>query len=131
MKKIIRIIIFSSIAIYLTSVWDKGFQISSNINDFIILTFLIGLINYLIIPLSKIVLFPINFLTLGLASFLVYILALHLISSSDLITIKSWLFPGINLFFFHIPKLSINYLENLILSSLLLSSIINTLEKLL
>lgn len=131
MKKLLRIIIFSGLALYLTALWNKGFIIPTNPYAFLKLAALIILIKYLVIPLSKIILLPINFLTLGLASFLVFVLALHLMKSNSLLIIKPWIFPGIHLYLLSIPKTIINYPSNLILSSLSISSIINILELLL
>ncbi|MDH7476591.1 MAG: phage holin family protein [Microgenomates group bacterium] len=131
MKKIFRMIIFSAIAIYLTSLWNFGFKINYSWNIFLKATLAIAIIYYLIVPLSKLILFPLNLLTLGLMSFLLYLFTLHLLSSGfHLINITSWQFPGINFLSFSIPKMEVNYFFNLILSAMSVSLIINFLEQL-
>lgn len=123
-------IIFSALALIFTSFWNKGFQL--NINAFLTATIVLALVFYLIVPLSKIILLPLNIITLGLMSFLVYLAILHLSSDAfHLFTITSWTFPGLSIFFVSIPKTYIPYLGNLVLSSVSISSIINLLEQLL
>jgi len=129
MKKIFRMIIFSALALIFTSFWNKGFQL--NPSAFISATLVLAIVFYLIVPLSKIVLLPLNIITLGLMSFLVYLAILHLISDAfHLFTITSWTFPGASILFVTIPKTHIPYIGNLVLSSVSISSIINVLEHL-
>lgn len=129
MKKIFRMIIFSALALIFTSFWNKGFQI--NPSTFLTATLFLAFVFYLIVPLSKIILLPLNIITLGLMSFLVYLAILHLSSDAfHLFTITSWTFPGASILFVNIPKTYIPYLGNLVLSSVSISSIINMLEHL-
>lgn len=122
MKKICRMLVFSAFALLLTSLWNKGFMLSPDLKTFLIATVVLAIIFYIIVPLSKVLLLPLNFLTLGLFSFLVYIAILHFSSSTfHLFQIKEWRFNG-----YEVP-----YLLNLVLSSLSISSIINLLEQLL
>jgi len=121
---------FVSVAIYLTSLWNKGFILPTNIIDFLKLVLVFSFIYYLIVPFSKIILLPLNIITLGLVSFFVYLLLLHIVGTGlSLLTIKEWSFAGLKLGGFIIQKTHISYFWNLILSSLSLSSIINMLEK--
>lgn len=132
MKKLFRMLIFSAVAIFLTSLWNKGFIISFNWQPFLKAVVTIAVIYYLVVPFSKLILLPLNILTLGLVSFLVYLLALHILSNSLLIiTIKDWVLPGLSFNGINIDKLDISYFGNLVLSSLSISFIINTLEQLL
>lgn len=129
MKKLFRMLIFPAIALYITSLWNKGFILPNTYLDLIKLIILMALIFYLLVPLSKVVLFPLNLITFGLASFFVFILCFYLLQTYlSLITVKTWLFPGFQLLIAKIPKMEISYFVNLILSSLSVSSIINLLE---
>lgn len=129
MKKIFRMIIFSALALIFTSFWNKGFIL--NLNSLLTATLVLAFVFYLIVPLSKIILLPLNIITLGLMSFLVYLAILHLSSDAfHLFTITSWTFPGASILFVAIPKTYIPYLGNLVLSSVSISSIINLLEHL-
>ncbi|MCX7955975.1 MAG: phage holin family protein [Patescibacteria group bacterium] len=132
MKKIFRMIIFSATAIYLTSLWNKGFVINFDFFSFLKASLFIALAYYLIIPTSKIIFLPLNFLTLGLFSVIFYALILYFFSNNfGLITIKSWYFSGEKFLNFIITPMNINYLVNIFLSAFSISTIINLLEKIL
>jgi len=125
-------IIFSALAIYLTSLWNKGFVVPLNLSDFFQGVIVIAIIYYFINPLTKIVLLPLNILTLGMVSFIAFFIIFYFfVSSFSFIEIKEWVFPGISWYGFNLEKMDINYLGNLILSSLSISLIINSFEKLL
>jgi len=129
MKKIVKSLFFSAAAIYLTALWDKGFLLSDDIGGFIKAGVAVAIIYYLLLPISKIILLPLNLLTMGLMSFIFYLFALHILSSAfALVTIKSWLFPGLTLFKISLPQTAVSYFGNLVLTSISISSIINLLE---
>lgn len=122
MKKLFRMIVFSAIAIFLTSVWDKGFIIKPDLMIYLKATLLIALIYYLVVPLSKIILLPLNFLTLGFVSVIVYCFLFYFLTNYfSLIEIKSWNFSGYNF----------SQLANIFVSAISISTIINLLEKIL
>ncbi|MDO8497789.1 MAG: phage holin family protein [bacterium] len=132
MKKIFRMFLFSLVALYITSLWNKGFLLHSDWTTLLKAAFAVALIYYVIVPVSKIVLLPINLLTLGLASTIVSLFLLYLLSHSfNLIDIKEWTFGGVSLLGMAIQKMHISGGWNLVLSSLSVSVIINMLEKLL
>lgn len=132
MKKLFRMVVFSALAIYLTSLWNKGFILPNTLSMFIKATLAITIIYYLVLPISKLVLLPLNIITLGMMSFLVYLFALHLLNSGfNFITIKDWVFAGASFLGLTVPKTSINYLFNLVLSSFSISFVINFLEQIL
>ena len=72
MKKIFRMIIFSGVAIFLTSLWNSGFIIASDPMIYLKAALIIAAVYYLIIPISKIILLPLNILTLGFVSVIFY-----------------------------------------------------------
>lgn len=132
MKKIFRMFLFSLVALYVTSVWNKGFLLHSDWTTLLKAAFAVALIYYVIVPVSKIVLLPINLLTLGLASTIVSLFLLYLLSHSfHLIDIKEWTFGGISLLGMTIQKMHISGGWNLVLSSISISVIVQSLEKLL
>jgi uncharacterized membrane protein YvlD (DUF360 family) len=82
-------------------------------------------------PLMKVVFLPLNLITFGLFSFVLYIFFLHMLSSSyHLFSILPWQFNGLSFSFASLPKTSISYVSNLVLSSFSLSSIISGLDQL-
>ncbi|MCS7093016.1 MAG: phage holin family protein [Patescibacteria group bacterium] len=133
MKKIFRMIVFSALGIYLTSLWNKGFLINLEPLAILKASIIIGLIYYLIIPLSRVVFFPFNLVTFGLFSIFAYGLVFFLFFSQfdDLITIKSWNFTGLKINLLSLSPMTITHSTNVFLSSLSIIVIINLLEKLL
>lgn len=131
MKQIFRMVIFSAVAVYITSLWNKGFIVDYNWYIFAKATIIVSLIYYFIAPLIRVILLPLNILTLGLVSFLAYLLVFYiLIEYFSVIKITSWIFPGFSWNGISINKMEIGYFTNLILSSLSVSLIINLLESL-
>lgn len=132
MKKIFRMIIFSGVAVFLTSLWNKGFIIENDILTYLKASLIIALVYYLILPLTKLILLPLNIITLGLVSVIFYGILFYLVFSNiGLITIKAWHFGGGKFLSFIIMPMDINYLTNIFLSAVSVSTIINLLEKLL
>lgn len=129
MKRIIRGIIFSALSLYLTSLAIHGFSIRYELKPFLLATLILAIVYYLIVPLSKLILLPLNILTLGFVSVIVYILLFnYVITYFGFISIQPWTFEGITLSGFAIPKMHFNYFSTLIISALLYSSIINVSE---
>lgn len=120
MKKIFRMIIFSGAALYLTALWNKGFKIDLNLMIFLKTTLMIALVYYLIIPVSKLILLPLNIITLGLFSTIFFAVVIYFIMSNmSLISIKDWVFSGIK----------ISRTLNIFIASFSISTIINLLER--
>jgi putative membrane protein len=131
MKNIFRIFIFACFALFLTSYWNKGFQLPLTAVAFVKASVALTILFVLVRPLMKIIFLPLNILTFGLFSFFLYVFFLHLLASSyGLFSIQPWQFGGLHIGFISIQKTSITYLSNLVLSSFSLSSIINLLDQL-
>ncbi len=132
MKKLIRMLVFSGVSVFLTALWNKGFLIPSNHTQLAEAIVLIAFAYYLVLPIAKTILLPLNILTLGLVSIVLYALLLYLTTTYvPLIHVKDWIFPGLAFNALKIQKMTISYLENLFLASFSLSAIITLLEKLL
>lgn len=124
-------IIFSLGAIYLTALWNRGFVISDDLWVYIRASLLVALIYYLIRPVVKLVLLPLNILTLGLVSVIFYCgLFFFLTRYFSLIEIKEWTFAGIDLLGLSIDKIKLTQTVNIFASSLSVSAIINLEEHL-
>lgn len=122
MRKIFRKIIFSALAIYITSYWNHGFIIKNDLLIYLKASLIIAFIYYLIVPVSKLILLPFNLITMGLVSVIFYSLALYFfLIGFSLIEIQPWQFLGYD----------ISQLANIFLVAFSISTIINLLEKLL
>ncbi|MEX1052566.1 MAG: phage holin family protein [Patescibacteria group bacterium] len=129
MKRILRMFIFSSIALYLTSLWNVGFIVSTDPHQFLRAVILIASAYYLIVPISKVIFLPLNILTFGLVSFAVFAFFLYVMNSHlEYVQITDWVFQGGSYFGIHLNNVIITEQGNLILSALFISAIIKLLE---
>ncbi|MFA6533038.1 MAG: phage holin family protein [Patescibacteria group bacterium] len=132
MKKIFRMIIFSGVAIFLTSLWNKGFIIKSDPLIYLKAALIIAAVFYLVAPVSKMVLLPLNILTFGLISVIFYSAIFYLLLNRfNLISIKEWVFPGAKILGIELTKIKVSATANIFISSFSISTIINLLEKIL
>ncbi|MCR4277350.1 MAG: phage holin family protein [Candidatus Roizmanbacteria bacterium] len=130
MKKIFRMIIFSGVAIFVTALWNKGFIIKADPLTYIKAALVITAVYYLIIPVSKLVLLPLNIITFGLISMIFYAFIFYfLLNNFNLINIKEWTFLGIKLLGITLGEVKVSGLANIFVSSFSISTIINLLEK--
>lgn len=132
MKKIFRMIIFSGIALYLTSLWNKGFILNLDLVSFLKTSIIIAVVYYFVVPFSKIIFLPLNIITFGLVSTIFYgLLFYFLFKNLDFISVKAWHFGGGKFLNFIIIPIDISYIVNIFLSAFSISTIINLLEKIL
>jgi uncharacterized membrane protein YvlD (DUF360 family) len=128
-KKITRSLLFSALALLVTTYWNKGFivPIKPDIIAEVILVTAVGY--YLIIPVIKIILLPVNFLTFGFASTLVYVLFFYLMDTQiNVIDVKQWVYVGFNWQFLTMPPITIPYAQNLLLIAVSVSYVISAAE---
>ena len=124
-------LVFSAFAVYLTSLWNRGFIVNYDLGVYVKASFLVALMFYLVRPLSKLILLPLNILTLGVISTVVYcFLFFFLARYFGLINIKEWTFSGINLLGFAIGQIKFSQTANIFVSALTVATIINSLEQL-
>ena len=129
MKKIFRMVVFSGIAIFLTSLWNKGFIVKLDPIIFLKASLLIAAVYYLVLPISKLILLPLNIISLGLVSVVFYSAVLFfLFNRFNLIIVKDWTFSGLKIYNFTIGGMDISRILNIFVSSFSLSTIINLLE---
>lgn len=133
MKGLIKSVIINSTAFYIASVAVKGFQFSGGVPTLIIAGVAFTLINALVKPLVSLFLLPFNLITLGLFSWIINVIMLHLLTIAvSEIKITSWQFPGINYQGFVVPGMNFSALQTLIIASFFISivtSILNWLSK--
>lgn len=133
MKKVFRMFVFSAISLYTTSFLIKdGFVVTTDLKNFALATLIMAVAYYFITPLMKVVFLPLNIITFGMFSFVIYVLLFNfLINYFGYINVHPWTFPETTIMGFTLAKTSLNYWMTLALSALSFSSIINLLESLL
>lgn len=130
MKKMFRMLIFSGVAIFITALWNKGFEIKSDPFIYFKAALIIAIVYYLVVPVSKLILLPLNLLTFGLVSVIFYSAIFYfLLNRFNLINIEEWIFPGANILGITLDKVKISNTANIFISSFSISTIINSLEK--
>jgi len=129
MKRLFRMIIFSVVAIFFTALWNKGFVIKADPMIYLKAALIIAAVYYLIVPVSKMILLPLNILTLGLVSVVFYAMIFYfLLNRFNLISIEEWVFPGAKIMGITLSKIKISGASNIFVSSFSISTIINLLE---
>ena len=129
MKRLFRMIIFSVVAIFFTALWNKGFVIKADPMIYLKAALIIAAVYYLIVPVSKMILLPLNILTLGLVSVVFYAMIFYfLLNRFNLISIEEWVFPGAKIMGITLSKIKISGASNIFISSFSISTIINLLE---
>ncbi len=133
MKGLLKSIIVNSTAFYVASVAVKGFQFSGGVATLIIAGIAFALINALVKPLVSLFLLPFNLITLGLFSWIINVIMLHLLTIAvPEIKIIAWQFPGISSQGYVIPSMNLSSLQSLIIASFFISfitSLLNWLSK--
>ena len=81
MKKIIRYFLINLAALWISTQIIPGLTFTGGVNTLVIGGFAFAIINFLLVPLLKILFLPLNLLTLGLFSWIVNVLALYALTT--------------------------------------------------
>lgn len=124
MKTILRAFLINLGALLVVSKILPGLQLSGGLRGLLIGSLALMVANILLIPLIKILLLPLNLLTLGLFAWLSNVLALYILANAvPNIKLLPYTFTGANLNGFIIPAADLSTFEVAITSSLLISLI--------
>jgi len=124
MKKILRTLAINLLVLYLTNLTYPGFVIKHDLKVFLTAAIIWFLLNKIVKPIIKLLLLPINLITLNLFAWAVSLLTLLLLQTivGD-IEVRAYQFPGASFQGFVIPPLFINTFFSYIISSTLLNLI--------
>ena len=126
MKSLARHIFVNFLAIYLADLIYPGFSVSSTFKNLFTAAVIWFLLNKVVKPIIKILLLPINLITLNLFSWLIGFITLFLLQVfADGVTISSYNFPGVSANGFSLPSFQINIFFSYILTSIILNSLHN------
>ena len=122
MRKLILRILGTSLAFYLTSHLVSGFQLSQSWKSYFLASIIFILFNLVASPIIKILLLPINLLTLGLFRWITNVLVLYIF---DLfytgLTVSAYDFPGYTSSLLSLPSLHLSLFWVLVISSFLIA----------
>lgn len=130
MKIIIRSITTNLAALYLTDVIIAGFIIQKKLSIFLIAAATLTLLNKLIKPIIKLLLLPINLITLGLFSWVIAVITIFILTLLiDGVSITPFTFPGLEFQGFIIPTIKINLFISYTISSLTIYTITSIIRR--
>lgn len=124
MKSLLRNIFINYLVIYLSSLIYPGFSVVNSFKNLLTASVIWFLLNKIVKPIIKLLLLPINLITLNLFSWLVGLITLFMLQVfADGVKINSFQFPGLNYGGFTIPSFFINLFLSYLLTSILLNSL--------
>lgn len=122
MKSLLRQLLINLGTLYLVSLLYPGFSIQPQIRILITAAVVWLLLNKIIKPIIKLLLLPINLITMGLFSWAVGVLTLLLLKSVVVgVSISAYNFPGFSSQGFAFPSFHINLLLSYILTSIFIN----------
>ncbi len=121
--------IFHTVGLWFTSQLLPGVVILGTWQTLVAAGAVLTFLTLFIQPILKILIIPINFLTLGLASWVVNVIILWLLTVfMPQIQIHAWNFSGTTILGIIVPPIQVSYTISLILATFLLSLFINILQ---
>lgn len=122
MKALLRHILINLLVIYLVSLCYPGFSILHDAKTLITAAIIWLLLNKIIKPIIKLLLLPINLITLNLFSWVVGLITLFLLPIIvGGIKINAYDFPGINYQGFSVPPFHLNLFLSFVVASAFLN----------
>ena len=122
MRKLIVRILGSALSFYVTSYVVGGFQIESSWRAYLLASVIFLLFNAIASPVIKLLLLPINLLTLGLFRWVVNVIVLYIFDLLyDGINITAYNFPGWSSSIISLPPFYVSLFFVILASSFLIS----------
>lgn len=124
MKSILRKIVINSFSLWVTSLLATGLIVVGGIKTFLIAGFVLFLIQNLIKPVLEVLTLPLNFMTLGLFSWVLNVASLYILTIVVReIKVIPFIFKGFAFGDFVIPRTEFNLLGSFIVIALTLTLI--------
>lgn len=126
MKKVLRGLLINGGALWVTASVLPGLVIIGGVRGLLVSTFAFMLMNFILVPLIKILFLPLNLLTLGVFSWLTNVLALYfLVTILPSMKILPYSYPGWASGGFVIPAMDLSSFQVTVLASILISIIVH------
>lgn len=126
MKSLTRAFLINLAALWVASTLISALVIRGGIKGLLISAVAFMIVNALVVPILKIILLPLNLLTLGLFAWMSNVLALYfLVSVIPTLKLFPYNFPGANLGGIILPAVSLTTFQSAIVVSLLIGFIIH------
>ena len=128
MKTLLRYFLINLISLWVTTQIISGLTYYGGVKSLVIGAAAFMLINFLLLPLLKVLLLPLNLLTLGLFAWLTNVLALYALTTISSFQLVPYSFKGADLNGFNIPAYDLSPLMVAIVASLLIGVITHFLQ---
>ncbi len=124
MKSVLRYFLINLVALYLTTRVIQGLTYTGGVKSLLVGAVAFAVINFLLVPLLKVLFLPLNLLTLGLFAWLTNVLAIYALTTvvTDF-KLLPFTFPGFNLGFLIIPSMDLTVFWVAVVSSLMIGFI--------
>lgn len=124
MKTFLRQVSLNYLSIYLSSQIFLGFKVNPSFRVIFIASVVWLLLNKIVKPIIKLLLLPINLITLGLFSWVISVITLFLLQYLIAgISLTPHFFPGLSYQGFIVPSFHINLLFSYIITSCLINGL--------
>ncbi len=129
MKTLLRYFLINTISLMLVTRMIPGLTYSGGMKSLFLGGLAFMLINFLLVPILKILFLPLNLLTLGLFSWITNVLALYALTTviSDF-QLTPYTFPGYNYNGFNLPSYDLSPFLVAIIASFLIGAITHFLQ---
>lgn len=124
MKTLFRSIALNALSLFFLSQLISGVKIYGGVLTFIVGGFALSLMGVILKPILKLITLPLNIVTFGATSFLINVVILYILTILiPQISINAFIFKGVSILGFIVPKVSFNTFFAFIAAGLLLSGI--------
>lgn len=129
MKTLLRYFLINLVSLYITTIYIPGLTYIGGIKSLFIGAFAFMLINFILVPLLKILFLPLNLLTLGLFSWLINVLAIYALTTivADFVLLP-YNFPGAMIAGITLPAMELTTFWVAVVASLMIGAITNFLQ---
>lgn len=129
MKRLLRFYLINLVALWIATQVIKGLVFTGGIQSLLTGALAFALINMILVPILKILLLPLNLMTLGIFSWLINVVALYALTTAvPSFRLIPYNFPGFSFNGFIIPSVNLSTLWVAVLASLLIGVITNFLH---
>lgn len=130
MKFLARAFVFSVFTLWLTSQFISALSVSGGIATYLIGGAVFGFLDLIVKPMLKILFIPINFLTLGLAGWLVNVIILYILTVLVYsISVSPWTTPNISLMGISVDPYRLGLFPTFVIISLAITAILDILRR--
>lgn len=129
MKTLLRYFLINLVSLYLTTNFLPGLRLTGGVAGLAMGAAVFMLINFILVPLLKILFLPLNLLTVGLFAWLVNVLALYALTTivSDFVLVPYY-FPGAVIAGISIPAVQLTTFWVAVVASFMIGAITHFLQ---